>query len=206
MTDAQPGWYPDPAGTGGLRWWDGRGWSSTASGYPSGPLVAPFPLASWGVRAGARILDILIMQVVTVPLLLLVVVPFLGASSLLATSASDGREPNPDVVAASLFGFFGLILFVVLLAAALQVAYEVVLTAMWGMTLGKRIVGIRVRSIAQDRLPSWLESFLRAGVILLGGAIGSGVFSLIDYLWPLWDKPWQQTLHDKVAKTVVVPR
>jgi len=100
----------------------------------------------------------------------------------------------------------GLILLAVGTTLALQLAYEVVLTAVWGMTLGKRAVGIRVRSIDEDRLPTWLESLLRAGVMLLGSAVGSGVFTLLDYLWPLWDKPWQQALHDKVAHTIVVPR
>ena len=27
--------------------------------------------------------------------------------------------------------------------------------------------------------------------------------ALVDYLWPLWDKK-NQTLHDKLAKTVVI--
>jgi hypothetical protein len=26
----------------------------------------------------------------------------------------------------------------------------------------------------------------------------------LDGLWQLWDKPYQQTLHDKAAKTVVI--
>ena len=28
--------------------------------------------------------------------------------------------------------------------------------------------------------------------------------SYVDGLWQLWDKPYQQTLHDKAAKTVVI--
>jgi len=36
--------------------------------------------------------------------------------------------------------------------------------------------------------------------------IAGGLLLIIDCLWPLWDKPWRQALHDKVARTIVVPR
>lgn len=38
------GWYPDPGGGGGLRWWDGKAWTSHASPPPGrapGPPVPP---------------------------------------------------------------------------------------------------------------------------------------------------------------------
>jgi len=66
---------------------------------------------------------------------------------------------------ASMFGFMGLILLAVGTTLALQLAYEVVLTAVWGMTLGKRAVGIRVRSIDEDRLPTGLESLPWPGLV-----------------------------------------
>ena len=36
------------------------------------------------------------------------------------------------------------------------------------------------------------------------GGIFVPFFSYVDGLWQLWDKPYQQTLHDKFAQTVVV--
>ena len=39
----------------------------------------------------------------------------------------------------------------------------------------------------------------------VGAAIVGGLFSIVDYLWPFWDKPWRQTIHDKTARTTVVP-
>ncbi|TFV73323.1 DUF2510 domain-containing protein [Blastococcus sp. CT_GayMR19] len=43
-----PGWYPDPAGGGDSRWWDGQGWSDHVRQVqpqppPSGAPVAPVP-------------------------------------------------------------------------------------------------------------------------------------------------------------------
>lgn len=35
-----PGWHPDPAGTGRLRWWDGRAWTDQFS-TPYPPAYAP---------------------------------------------------------------------------------------------------------------------------------------------------------------------
>ena len=36
-----PGWYPDPAGGPGERWWDGIAWSGETR--PASPLTRPLP-------------------------------------------------------------------------------------------------------------------------------------------------------------------
>jgi len=38
------GWYADPAGSGGLRYWDGNGWTEHVTpAAPTGPFSAPVP-------------------------------------------------------------------------------------------------------------------------------------------------------------------
>ena len=66
-------------------------------------------------------------------------------------------------------------------------------------------MSIRVRRL--DGSPAgWREAALRPvleTVISLLRASTLGLLSLVDYLWMLWDKQ-KQTLHDKLAGTIVV--
>lgn len=40
---AQPGWYPDPFGTGSLRWWDGQNWTQHLNPEPARPAAQWIP-------------------------------------------------------------------------------------------------------------------------------------------------------------------
>jgi uncharacterized RDD family membrane protein YckC len=83
---------------------------------------------------------------------------------------------------------------------------------MWKQaTPGKLMLGMRVRLRERPGpmplgtvLLRWLSQF-GVGVLGLVPVVGSlaGVYTLLDYLWPLWDDK-KQAIHDKVAKTNVV--
>ena len=47
MTDEykRPGWYPDPDGAAGERWWNGSGWSDSRRGGAAPASAPPVPLA-----------------------------------------------------------------------------------------------------------------------------------------------------------------
>ena len=96
-----------------------------------------------------------------------------------------------------------------LLTAGLFVIYATVMYGgVRGQTVGMMAVGVRVVARDGARCPRlraglWrasVEQFLRisATVTLILGRLW-----LLDMLFPLWDKK-RQTLHDKVAKTVVI--
>lgn len=42
----QPGWYPDPDGIPGLRWFDGEQWTPNFSAVPQSPSPAPLLTAA----------------------------------------------------------------------------------------------------------------------------------------------------------------
>ncbi|MBC8045804.1 MAG: RDD family protein [Fimbriimonadaceae bacterium] len=77
--------------------------------------------------------------------------------------------------------------------------YWSIFEGMWGATIGKLIIGIRVRNKAGMKI-SWGTSFTRAFVKLLS----VGIFFL-GCLIALFDKK-SQALHDKIANTLVVKR
>ncbi len=98
------------------------------------------------------------------------------------------------------------LLFGLLLSAAILVV--VAMAYRDGQSVGKRVMGTQV--IRADGAPAdWAFNFLVRSVLVKGVIIGtiggltSGILSLVNYLWPLWDKD-RQALHDKMVSTYVV--
>ncbi|MER5732291.1 RDD family protein [Streptomyces sp. NPDC002138] len=89
-------------------------------------------------------------------------------------------------------GYLGVVLGAVLFFG---VFCEVLPTARWGRTLGKKLCGIRVLSVATRRPPSFGAALRRWLVYALLGLPGS--------LWCLFDRPRRQGWHDKAAGTYV---
>lgn len=75
-----------------------------------------------------------------------------------------------------------------------------------GQNPDKQLLGVYIVNEQGEPIGFWHHALLRAfvGQVVLGG-ITFGVYSLLDYLWPLWNRHGQ-ALHDKVAGTYVVKR
>ncbi|NLU66555.1 RDD family protein [Streptomyces sp. HNM0574] len=94
-------------------------------------------------------------------------------------------------------GYLAVVLGVLLVFGLL---YEVLPTARWGRTLGKKLFGLRVLSVEAQDKPEFVPALLRW---LVYGGLSLVVVGVVNAAWCLFDRPWRQCWHDKVAKTFV---
>ena len=219
---------------GYVRWWDGERWGASTSvpttaptsGPPGAPVPLPppapasapgspapgyaapaeqlgatVPLAAWVSRAMAWLLDSFVQGLIALPFTAWLVWPAMqrlvdsmaaGATTTLSEAITAFQK---DLVPASTA--------ILLVSVVVSFVYTVPQNRRWGRTLGKRALGIRIRPKVEDVQLSWGQVLMR-WLVFEGLSALSGLLLLIDCLWPLWDKPWQQALHDKAASTIVV--
>lgn len=95
---------------------------------------------------------------------------------------------------------FSLLFGMVALAASVYVAY---LNGSRGQSPGKALMGLRL--VREDgSLLGGGMGILRTLTLGALGAVTFGIGSLVAVLWPLWDEPKRQALHDKVFGTIVL--
>jgi uncharacterized RDD family membrane protein YckC len=102
--------------------------------------------------------------------------------------------PTHDNASIPLFfiAFFGSIL--------VFFGYFIVMEAIWGATLGKMMLGLRV--VKTDGSPlGWSQAVIRNLLRVI-----DGLFSYLVGAILIWDSPLRQRLGDRAAKTVVVRR
>jgi uncharacterized RDD family membrane protein YckC len=166
------------------------GWQEPVARQPGDQAWVGRPLASWGSRVGAQLLDALILVIPSAILIALVLGVFLAGSDV-------------GGVITAIIAFL-LYIVVALFYAPVLMARE---GPRNGQTWGKQILGITVIRDNGEQIELGF-GFLREFVVknLLFGVIGgffAGIPTLVDYLWPLWDDE-NRCLHDMVVSTHVI--
>ncbi|MDN5766305.1 MAG: RDD family protein [Humibacillus sp.] len=229
-TQASPPLPPMPQGSGWQdqpqhpqQGWQGQqgqfGQAPQYPGSPGSPGAANWmhsikttadgvPLASWGRRLGAWLIDGVILFVL-ITIVSRIVAPDLWAEfgramNLIAegsqASADQASRDLTDAVAADS----------VKLAVAQFLIISLYCIGFWtttAQTPGKMAVGISVRRVDRpgplDVMTAARRRLLSVVQLIPGISFLWPLLDLLDGLWPLWDDK-RQTLHDKIAQTQVV--
>jgi len=147
------------------------------------------PLASWGTRVGATLIDWLI---------LLVPVAILVAIVLGVAVGSD-----TGAIVSAIVGFVTYLVVALLYAPLLMARHG----ARNGQTWGKQILGIRVVRDGGQPMGFGYAALREVAVKGLALGIAGSIIPIIpyflNYFWPLWDDE-NRCLHDMVVSTHVV--
>jgi uncharacterized RDD family membrane protein YckC len=166
------------------------GWQQPIARPESG--WAGKPLASWGSRLGATLIDWLIL-----------LIPAAIVGALIIGSAFDDDSSAWAVVGTSILSF--------ILWAALILFYAPLLMMREGgrngQTLGKQLVGIRVvRDNGESMGFGWAalrEVLVKNIAVGIASSILFFIPWFLNYFWPLWDDQ-NRALHDMVVSTHVI--
>jgi uncharacterized RDD family membrane protein YckC len=204
------GWPPANGAPGGTP---PPGWVYHQYGLQAPPPPRPhgLPLAPFGPRLAARLIDIGVLLLLNVAVngffvwrLVQDIRPFADELMRRSMAGDSSAEGMPATGQAE-----GLQVVILLIAAALWFAYEVPALANGGQTFGKRLMGVKVVPLAADERLGFGRSLRRWNLLglptFLWGCCGVGLLlQLVDCAFPLFDRPLRQALHDKRAQTVVV--
>ncbi|WP_254910136.1 RDD family protein [Micromonospora sp. NBS 11-29] len=173
------------------------------------PTLAPSgqPLANFGDRLVAWLIDTAVASAVALvlfaPVLVWLVIRMIDR---IPAPGPDGTvaEPDPSVIFSEFFvpvllAELGLFLLVLVFYWLYHVEYA----RRTGQTLGKKVMKLRIVPLRPDAPLTRAALGKRYLVEFVAGSLVP-FLNYLDGFWQLWDKPWQQCLHDKAAGTVVV--
>ncbi|MCU1515693.1 MAG: hypothetical protein JWQ75_414 [Pseudarthrobacter sp.] len=172
-----PGWYPDPAGTGRFRWWDGSVWTDQFStphvpGAYAGPSAnAGYPPQRPLISTDAPVYNPLIWTITLLPLLAMVILLFWNPEFRIIYI---GSQETPTVDPTSIFTpvYF-------LLAFSGFLTYG-------GTVLLAYFDSERLKRIGVVRPFHWAWSFLSGAVYVVGRSVIVAKVAPGRGLVPIW--------------------
>ena len=183
------GYPPQPA--------PGAGYPYAAPPVPVAP--EPWgPLASWGARVGASLIDSLLSLIGLVPYVVGLVLFVVGAPDSGGYDSSGYSDVEADPGNTGLMVTGGVLIAVgILLMLGIQLWNRVFRMGRTGQSIGKRVMGLKLVEERTGQPMGAGMCFVRELAHVLDGAV------YIGYLWPLWDDK-RRTFADMVMTTLVV--
>ncbi|HYN48068.1 MAG TPA: RDD family protein [Candidatus Nanopelagicales bacterium] len=164
---------------------------------PPAETAGPAPgvqFAGHGARLGAYILDAILVGIVATVLLLIIMIPVLGA--LVGTAGSDGEIDSGE--AGAVVASVGLFILGAVVIGVFSLLYFPFFWARGGATPGMKVAGIRVVNDRDGSRIGWGPAILR----LIGWWVSAAVFYL-GFVWILVDSR-RRGWHDLLAGTCVI--
>jgi uncharacterized RDD family membrane protein YckC len=147
------------------------------------PATESAPLSR---RAAARLVDVGVAALMLVTVLL----------AFAAIGAVRGSQPPDDRLDVT-----GIFVVSALVTFVLYLVYEVSLVGLWGRTLGKAALGLRVERLADGNRPGLLGSLLRN---LIPAVTLFAFFPAYPVSWLVQSLGWHGSVNDRLAGTRVV--
>ncbi len=146
------------------------------AGMPGMPGQGMPPLAHWGERVGAWLLDLMI-----------IVAPMYALGLIDIVRSDDPATADPGPFFAAGVAYFLVMGF-----------YQLYREGRYGQTTGKKVLRISVRRQADGTTLGFGMAFVRKLAHIV-----DGLPCYLGWLWPLWDVR-RQTFADKMCSTVVI--
>ena len=175
---------PPPPGAGGVG-------TGAPVGVAPAAVAGRYVLAGWWSRAGAQLIDGIIVGIGAAILFVVITAPF---------SVGFFASDNTGVVAL----IVGAVLAIICVSVVALLYAPALMARTNGQTIGRKAVGIRV--VRADGQPITFgfamlrEVAVKALLFGILGTITGGIANLVDALWPLWDEE-NRALHDFVVNT-----
>jgi uncharacterized RDD family membrane protein YckC len=172
-------------------------------GYAGPPPFVPTqpwgPLAGWGTRVAASLVDTAVQLIAAIPYVVGIVLFVIGAPrSGYESTTNEFEYARPDTGNTGLMVLGGaLVVLGLLLAIGIAIWNRCFKQGRTGQSIGKKVMGIRLVDEHSGRPIGPGMAFVRELAHYLDGAV------YIGYLWPLWDDK-RQTFADKILSTLVV--
>ncbi|MFI0979933.1 RDD family protein [Streptomyces sp. NPDC021093] len=179
------------------------------NGYINVPALGNVELATMGRRLGARALDGVAYGILYAIFSAIGLAGLVGASESIKDCGNymspgydqcinDAANASVGIVAA----FFGAIAVFALIA----LLYEWLMVSIWGATLGKMVLGVKVIKESTGQAPGLGAGFIR-WIIPMVGSLFCGLGTLLVYLSPFFDNSGKlQGWHDRAGGTIVIKK